>query len=145
MNNFIFGHACLHNLMCENPNRVDVYKDVLQNSSVHNNLIFAHHPFSQYYNQDVRVTPEYQLVCEDFGFKMPAAYHPWCKLSTDELWTLCGKLNWKAHINGLLVGSTNTIPAEMSDKGSDELQIYTRLFSDSYSYFDFLYLIGLDK
>lgn len=133
--------------MCENPDNIaNIYNKLLKNPSAHNNLIYAHHPFSQCYNKDVRVTVEYQTVCEDFGFKMLAAYHPWCKLSTDELWTLCGKFNWQLHNKALHSGhSTNVIASEFLDENSPEHQIYTNLFAGSYSWDQYISHIGLDK
>lgn len=144
---YVLGHACIHNLFCEDPLYVDdPYTQLLNTKSSRssNSIVWGIHPFSKHYNKDYTVDNNYQLACEDYGYTLLAVRHPWCELSVAELWTVCGQFNWVDHNTALRNGRL-PVASEILDSRSTEHQIYTRLFAAHSSWEQYLSHCGLGK
>jgi len=90
---YIHGHACLHDLMCIGADYRHVtmghpYNQILDDKKRHSQVVFAVHPLSK----------DYELVCEDFGFKLKRIVHHWNSLSVRELFDVFATFNWSDHV-----------------------------------------------
>lgn len=142
---YILGHACTHNLMCtEADYDKDPYTQLLNTKSSRssNSIVWGLHPFSKHWGRDYTQDNNYQLACSDYGYPLLAVRHPWCELSTSELWTVCGAFHWVKH-NTSLRNSSDPVAAEILDSRSTEHQIYTRLFQAHASWELYLSHCGL--
>ena len=97
--NWIHGHDCIHNLIV--PQRylnewghrdIRDYERLIQSSLP---LTWAVHSFS------VDESNSYDLVCEELGYVLPKAVHPWNSLNTRELWTVLCSFGWRDHIQDI--------------------------------------------
>ena len=143
---YIHGHACIHNLMCIGADYdSDPYKQLLNSKKSYssNSFVWASTPFNKPYKE------HYKEVCDDFGYKLQRIEHHWNSLSIPELWTLCGRFNWKAHIAdlGTLLwdNSSQVMSGEHLNPKHFEYEVYHDLFKTSYTWEDYLNLIGLEK
>ena len=149
---YIHGHACIHNLMSIGADYdSDPYKQLLniKKSYSSNSFVWASTPFNKPCDP-----MHYEEVCDDFGYKLQRIEHDWNSLSIPELWTLCGRFNWKEHIAdlGTLLwdNSSQIYEGKHLNPEHFEYGIYTRLFKTSYqgskipTYEDYLKLIGLE-
>ena len=94
--NWIHGHDCIHNLIISqrysNEYGDSDYKRLIQSSLP---LTWAVHSFSLYESNS------YDLVCEELGYALPRAVHPWNSLNTLELWTVLCSFEWREHIQNV--------------------------------------------
>ena len=97
--NWIHGHDCIHDLIVSQrylnaygDRDISDYKRLIQSSLP---LTWAVHPFSLYESSS------YDLVCEDLGYALPKAVHPWNSLNTRELWTVLFSFGWREHVQDI--------------------------------------------
>ena len=118
---YIHGHECIHNLIVSQQRYLNAYGD--RDISDYERLIqselpltWAVHPFSLYESSS------YDLVCEDLGYALPKAVHPWNSLNTSELWTVLETFGWREHIQDIGINAIQNPD-----------HIYTRWYSNIFA------------
>jgi len=130
---YIYGHACQHNLMSIGADYYsDPYKQLLNSKKSYssNSFVWADTPFNSCNNHS------YKLVCEDFGYTLNRVEHSWNKLSGVQLQNLCISFNWRDHVEDIGVD-------DILDLNSPYIRWYNNLFKTSYTYDEYLNLIGI--
>ncbi len=127
MHTFIHGHKCNHELISDVDYSLEAY-DMLLNSSFSLTLAWAVHPFSKHYS-----ILDYNTVCEEFNRDIEWVIHPWMDYSVPQLWEVCRRFNWSAHVAA--VGTSDILhPDYVYTKW------YENIFKQHYSYDEWLAL-----
>ena len=148
---YIHGHACIHNLI---DTSVDYYDDpylTLHQECLYTGEtpVAAWHPFSAFYNItefdasctiscdcDYTTTTDdmenslprldhWNMVCTDFGTKVPLVMHPWNSLDVYGLWAIVQTFNWAVH--------RSEVGSEIENPDFIYEYWYTTLFSKHFS------------
>ena len=123
---YVHGHACIHNLI--DYSRVyssDPYKLLIESKT---SCVWAIHPFTKC--KDFRM-PEYDLVCEEFGYTLEKVEHPWNSLDVHGLWNVAKQFSWRQHI----APHGPTADGMLNDilrAGSVYTQWYENIFKDGF-------------